>query len=95
MKDYEITFVLQVKASDNVSQDDVLNTIKKHSELDKASVINAEREISISDVAASIFCLSISTDGFEKYDELVNFLHRETEHSKLFNEKMKKILQKM
>ena len=90
MKDYEITFVLQVKASDNVSQDDVLNAIKKHSELDKASVIDAEREISISDVAASIFCLSIgNSDGFEKYDVLVNFLQRETEHSKQFNEKMK------
>ena len=94
MKDYEITIKLQVQASDSISQDDVLSEIMSHVSL-TPTLIDADKDISVNDLYKNIICLNVlsdgSGDGYEKYDELVNFLKRENAHTEYVNERLRKM----
>ena len=94
MKDYEITIKLQVQASDSISQDDVLSEIMSHVSL-TPTLIDADKDISVNDIYKNIICLNVlsdgSGDGYEKYDEIVNFLKRENAHTEYVNERLRKM----
>lgn len=92
MRDYEITIKLQVQASDSISQDDVLSEIMSHVSL-TPTLIDADKDISVNDIYKNIICLNVlsdgSGDGYEKYDEIVNFLKRENAHTEYVNERLR------
>ena len=98
MKDYEITLTLQVQAADGISQDDVLSEIMSHVSLTQ-TLICPEKEIAVNDIYKSIINVNVlsdgSGDGYEKYDDLLNFLTRETAHSEYVNERLRKMSAEM
>lgn len=94
MKDYEITIKLQVQANDSTNDDEVLSEIMSRVNL-SASLIDADREIAVNDIYKNIICLNVLSDGaydgYEKYDELVNFLKRESAHTEWANERLRQM----
>lgn len=94
MKDYEITIKLQVQANDSTNDDEVLSEIMSRVNL-SASLIDADREIAVNDIYKNIICLNVlsdgANDGYEKYDELVNFLKRESAHTEWANERLRQM----
>ena len=93
MKDYEITIVMQVQASDSITEDEVLREVLQNVPHTPA-LLNSEKDIALNDVHKSIICLNElsdgSHDGFERFDEMLNFLKRENAHTEWVNYKMRK-----
>ena len=71
MKDYEITIVMQVQASDSITEDEVLKEVMQNVP-NTPALLNSEKDISLNDVHKSIICLNeLSDEVGERTNEKV------------------------
>ena len=90
MKDYEITLTMQVQASDSITEDEVLREVLQNVPHTPA-LLNPDKDIALNDVHKSIICLNeLSDGGFEKYNNMLNFIKRENAHSEYVCEQLRK-----
>ncbi len=91
---YELTFTVNLEAPDTMSEADVKTALQSYARLSEPAVIG--NDMTIKDVYTTIIALSaMSGDGYDKYNDLVDFLARENAHSKYVNERLRKMSEEM